>query len=100
MDPRGRRLSELAEAVSGAAGVLPRIVRRALTSGERIPGDLGKLAELVVAGGLGVTDEYIRRLLDAGYSEDVLFECVVAAAIGAGSQRLRAVQRLLRDLRP
>lgn len=97
VDLRGRRLHELAEAVSGAAGALPRSVRRALASGRRIPGELGTLAGLVADGGLEVTDEYIRRLLVSGYSEDEVFECVVAAAVGAGSQRLRAVERLLDD---
>ena len=95
VDLRGRRLDELVETVSNAAGVLPRDVRRALATGGRIPGELGELAELVAAGGAGVTDGHIRRLLVHGYSEDVVFECVVAAAVGAGTQRLRAVERLL-----
>ncbi|MGH4025657.1 MAG: hypothetical protein ACRDRV_13865 [Pseudonocardiaceae bacterium] len=95
MDSRGRRLDELAEAVSSAPGVLPRSVRRALAGGGRISGELGELADLVAAGGAGVTDGLIRRLLVSGYSEDVVFECVVAAAVGAGTQRLRAVERLL-----
>lgn len=98
-DSRGRRLEELAEAVSSTTGVLPRNVRRVLAGGGRIPGELGELAELVAAGGAGVTDGLIRRLLVSGYSEDVVFECVVAAAVGAGSQRLRAVERLLAGCR-
>ncbi|HEX2300948.1 MAG TPA: hypothetical protein VHH34_20975 [Pseudonocardiaceae bacterium] len=95
VDSRARRLAETAETVGGAQGALPRRVRRALAGGERIPGDLGDLAELVVAGGTGVTDGHIQRLLLCGYSEDMVFECVVAAAVGAGAGRLRAVQRLL-----
>ena len=95
VDSRARRLDELAETISSAPGVLPRTVRRALAGGGRIPGELGELAELVAAGGMEVTDRLIRRLLISGYSEDVVFECVVAAAVGAGSQRLCAVERLL-----
>lgn len=99
VDQRGRQLEELAENVSNATGALPRDVRRVLTSGGRIPGELGELAELVAAGGADVTDGHIRRLLASGYSEDVVFECVVAAAVGAGTQRLRAVERLLASCR-
>ncbi|MDQ3764026.1 MAG: hypothetical protein M3460_21220 [Actinomycetota bacterium] len=83
--------------MSSDTGVLPRSVRRDLVRGKSIAGDLGELAELVADGGLGVTDEHIRRLLASGYSEDAVFECVVAAAVGAGLQRLRAVERLLQD---
>lgn len=99
VDSRSRRLDELTETVGSATGVLPRNVRRVLAGGGRIPGELGELADLVAAGGAGVTDGLIRRLLASGYSEDVVFECVVAAAVGAGSQRLRAVERLLATCR-
>lgn len=96
----GRWLNELADRVSSGAGVLPRGVRRGLVSGKGIAGDLGKLAALVAAGGLGVTDEHIQRLLASGYSEDAVFECVVAAAVGAGLERLRVVERVLQDCPP
>lgn len=99
VDPRGRRLSELAETVSAAGGVLPGCVRRALSSGHGISGDLGRLAEQVAAGGLGVTEEHIRHLLMFGHSEDVVFECVVAAAVGAAVRRLHAVEELLASCR-
>ncbi|HEY2762825.1 MAG TPA: hypothetical protein VGJ13_02230 [Pseudonocardiaceae bacterium] len=99
VDPHGLRLRELAETVSGASGVLPRYVRRALASGQAIPGELGRLAELVAAGGTGVTEDDVRCLLDCGYSEDVVFECVVAAAVGAAVLRLRAVEELLASCR-
>ncbi|MGH3693515.1 MAG: hypothetical protein ACRDRX_05875 [Pseudonocardiaceae bacterium] len=99
MDPR-RRLRELADRVSGEAGVLPGDLRRDLVDGKGIGGDLGALAELVAAGGLEVTDEHIRRLLVSGYSADAVFECVVATAVGAGLKRLHAVERLLRDRPP
>lgn len=99
VDSRRERLDELVNTVGGGDGVLPGTVRRALAEGQRIGGELGELAALVAAGGLGVTDEHVRRLLACGYSEDVLFECVVAAAVGAGSERLRAVERLLQERR-
>jgi len=99
-DLRARRLNELVDRVTGCAGALPRGVRRQLVSGGGIAGELRELAELVSAGGSGVTDGHIRRLLAAGHTADELFECIVAAAIGAGLERLRAVERLLRDRPP
>ena len=53
----------------------------------------------MVTGGVGVTDGHIRHLLLCGHSEDVVFECVVAAAVGAGVQRLHTVERLLENCR-
>ncbi|HKS51855.1 MAG TPA: carboxymuconolactone decarboxylase family protein [Pseudonocardiaceae bacterium] len=99
-DLRARRLNELADRVTGHAGALPRGVRRQLVSGGGIAGELRELAELVSAGGSGVTDGHVRRLLAAGHTADELFECIVTAAVGAGLERLRAVERLLRDRPP
>jgi hypothetical protein len=99
-DVRVQRLDELVDRVAGDAGVLPRGVRRELISGNGIAGELAELARLVSAGGLGVTDAHIQRLLAVGYKPDELFECIVAAAVGAGIRRLRAVQQLLRDCPP
>jgi hypothetical protein len=93
-------MNELVDRVAGAAGALPRGVRQELVSGNGIAGELAELAELVAAGGLGVTDMQIQRLLAAGSKPDELFECIVAAAVGAGVRRLRAVQRLLRECPP
>jgi hypothetical protein len=100
VDLRRRRLKELADGVVGDAGALPGGLRRDLVNGRGIVGDLGVLAELVAAGGQEVTDEHIRHLLVSGHSADEVFECVVAAAAGAGLERLRAVEQLLRDCPP
>jgi hypothetical protein len=45
---------------------------------------VAELAVLVSAGGSSVTDGHIRRLLAAGHSADEVFECIAAAAVGAG----------------
>ena len=42
-----------------------------------------------------ITDEDIEALLHAGYSEDVVFELTVAAAVGAGLERRNAGLRVL-----
>ena len=61
--------------------------------------ELGELAELVSAGGTGVTDGHIRRLLAAGHSADEVFECLLAAPSVRGCNSC-AVERLLQDCRP
>jgi alkylhydroperoxidase family enzyme len=49
----------------------------------------------VADGGLTATNAHVAALLAAGYSEDAVFECVVAVAVAAGSARLQIVERLL-----
>jgi alkylhydroperoxidase family enzyme len=43
-----------------------------------------------------VTDSDVQGLLDAGYSEDVVFEQTVSAAVAAGIERLAAGLEVLR----
>jgi alkylhydroperoxidase family enzyme len=43
-----------------------------------------------------VTDADIQRLLDAGFSEDEIFEHTVSAAVAAGLERLDAGLRVVR----
>jgi|SRR5579859_2019480 len=43
-----------------------------------------------------VTDEDIQALLDAGYSEDTIFEAVVSAALGTAIRRYERGMALLR----
>ncbi len=45
-----------------------------------------------------MSDADARRLLEAGYSEDAIFELTVAAALGAAGERLEAGMRALHDL--
>jgi alkylhydroperoxidase family enzyme len=42
-----------------------------------------------------VTDEDLRALKDAGYSEDVIFEQTVSVAVAAGLERLEAALEVL-----
>ncbi|HEX6681741.1 MAG TPA: hypothetical protein VF062_03060 [Candidatus Limnocylindrales bacterium] len=63
----------------------------------RMPTDpaFAPLAAAVRTGGRDVTDQMIQALLDAGHTEDDIFECIVAAAVGAGVERVRSVEQLL-----
>jgi alkylhydroperoxidase family enzyme len=83
------------EAVGGNDGKLPEEVRRQLLDGEVPAGALGTLAAQVLENALTVDDALFDRLRAAGISEDQLFECVAAAAVGAGLQRLRRGLALL-----
>jgi alkylhydroperoxidase family enzyme len=94
---RDRRLEELIAAVVHGPGTLPSTTRRAILTGEPVPGDLARLVAKVADGGLAVTDDDVAALLAGGYGEDAVFECVVAAAVAAGVARLRAVERLLAE---
>jgi hypothetical protein len=90
---RDRRFQELVAAVVHGPGVLPPRVRESLVGGAA-PEGLTAFAAKVADGGLTVTDDDVAALLAAGYSEDAVFECVVAVAVAAASARLRIVERL------
>ncbi len=53
-----------------------------------IPAGLHAYLEKVVRHAYQVTDEDIQSLLQAGYSEEAIFEITVSAALGAGMGRL------------
>ena len=53
-----------------------------------IPSDLSKFVEHVAVAAWRVTTEEVAALLDAGYTEDEVFEVTVSAAMGAACGRL------------
>jgi alkylhydroperoxidase/carboxymuconolactone decarboxylase family protein YurZ len=53
-----------------------------------IPASLQAYLDKVVRHAYKVTDEDIQNLLQAGYSEEAIFEITVSAALGAGMGRL------------
>jgi alkylhydroperoxidase family enzyme len=57
-------------------------------SGE-LPSELYSYINKVALHAYKVTDEDISTLLEAGYSEDAIFEITVSAALGAGMMRLQ-----------
>ena len=92
---RDRRFRELVATVTHGAGVLPSGVRESLVVGTEAPEGLAAFVAKVADGGLAVTDEDVAALLAAGYTQDAVFECVIAVAVAAGGTRLRTVERLL-----
>jgi hypothetical protein len=65
-------------------------LRRAAYCGEGLAEPLSGYVEKLRRHAYRVQDHDIDRVLDAGYSEDQIFELTVAAALGAGDARLRA----------
>jgi hypothetical protein len=80
----------VAEAVLESEGALPPYVRRAIARGEDPP----DLAALLVK-----VREQAYRIVDAdvaGLDPDVVFEAVLAAALGSGEERRHAALKALR----
>lgn len=84
--------SDYVEHIASAPGHLDPSVRRALVEGgPGVPADLAAFADKVAESSWRVTDSDVAGLVDAGHSEDEIFEVIVAAATRAGHRRWRAV---------
>ena len=82
----------------GPGAVAPAL-RQAAFSGGPMPASLAVLVDKIRCRAYQVTDRDVAEALAAGWTESQLFELTVAAAAGAGFQRLDLVDRLL-DGRP
>lgn len=85
--------SATADAVLRGPGALPSGVREALARGEA-PEALRSLVEKIRERAYEVTGDDLAALRDR-YSDDQLFEAVVATVVGAADARLRAGLRAL-----
>jgi alkylhydroperoxidase family enzyme len=65
-------------------------LRQAAQPNREAPPDFAPYLDKVRSNAYKVTDEDIRALRDAGYSEDVIFEQTVSVAVAAGLRRLEA----------
>jgi alkylhydroperoxidase family enzyme len=84
-----------AAAVLDGSGETPSELRRAAASGE-VPPNLALLIQKIRSRAHTVTDEDIDALRGQ-YSDDQLFELIVAATFGAASERLAAALRALEE---
>lgn len=69
-------------------GDLDVTIRSAAIAYQPVPEDLAPLVDKIRKQAFKVVDEDIQRLLDAGYSQDALYELIVATAVGAGKMQL------------
>jgi hypothetical protein len=96
MNDRFRELKEAtAAALLRGPGVTPAQLRQACARGEA-PDELRALVEKIDRHAYEVTDADLEALR-AKYSEDQLFEIIVAAAFGAADRRLAAGLRALEE---
>ena len=84
-----------AAALLDGPGATPSELRHAIASGTA-PADLQALVDKIRARAYTVTDQDVDALRTR-YTEDQLFEIVVAAAFGAASERLAAARQALED---
>jgi alkylhydroperoxidase/carboxymuconolactone decarboxylase family protein YurZ len=95
-DKHADLLKRLEIAISESQGDLDTTTRRELLAGKPIAGKLGSFAIKVAQNATTITDAHVQALIDSGCSEDSIFECVLAAATGAGLERLHAGLAVLR----
>jgi alkylhydroperoxidase family enzyme len=84
-----------ATALLDSSGATPADLRRAVAFGTP-PTELAALVAKIRRDARLVTDEDVNALRSR-YSEDQLFEIIVAAAFGAASDRLAAAHRALEE---
>lgn len=82
-----------ATALLGGAGTTTIALRQAIAAGDP-PAELATLVQKIRSRAYTVLDQDI-DVLRSRYSEDQLFEIVVAAAFGAAGERLAAAHRAL-----
>jgi alkylhydroperoxidase family enzyme len=84
-----------AAALLNGPGVTPQDLRQAVAGGTAPP-DVTALVQKIRSRAYTVTDSDLDALRGR-YSEDQLFEIIVAAAFGAASERLAAAHSALKD---
>ncbi len=99
LDEKDTRLAEGMERIETAAwrrpGVIPSDMRRAVFEGTSQEEPLETYIRKVHDAAYKVIDEEVTALMDAGYTEDGIFELTIAAAVGAGFKRYACAMKLL-----
>ncbi|QUR69293.1 hypothetical protein [Mycobacterium spongiae] len=81
---------KLRSAVLDAPATTDAALRRAAYSGEGLPAPLSGYVEKLHRHAYRVQDDDVEQMRAAGYSDDQIFEVTIAAALGAGDDRMRA----------
>lgn len=100
--PYAEERRALLKAVTKGAGHLSPDVRTAIVDRARgraveaaVPEALVRFVDQVAKDASGIADADVDAVKAAGYSEEAVFEAIVAAALGASLARLEAVDALL-----
>ena len=96
-DPYTDRMKRLEQAVLSGPGQLAVAVRQAAAFSGEVPAELEQYVHNVSQCAYKVTDEDVAALLQAGYSEDQIFELTVSIALGADLSRLKVGQAALAE---
>ncbi|HEY1909522.1 MAG TPA: hypothetical protein VGG73_01255 [Vicinamibacterales bacterium] len=94
-DPYEALRTATAAALLGSPGTTTAELRKAIASGQPPP-ELAALVQKIQTRAYTVVDQDVEALRSR-YTEDQLFEIMVAAAFGAASQRLAAAHRALEE---
>ena len=94
------RVKKAIASLLGAQGETDTSLRQAIFERARlgtgeVPENLRLLVEKIADRPWSVSDDDITRLRGAGYSEDCIYELVLAAAAGAGTRRFEAGLRAI-----
>jgi hypothetical protein len=95
-DPYDTERRALEDAALRGPGETQAKVREAIARGEEVPDDLRELVDKIERHAYRVTDEDIAALKQR-YTEDEIFEFVIAASLGASQRRLDAGLRALEE---
>ena len=88
-------VERLVEAITEGPSTTSAAARRAAFNGGADDPVLAHYVNLVRTHAYRISDDDIQDLRDAGLDDDAIFEITVAAALGAGAERLRAGLSLL-----
>jgi alkylhydroperoxidase family enzyme len=86
----GDPVTDLRHSVFDSPGATSPETRRAAGSGDPLPEPFGSYVAIVRDHSDRITDADVARLVDAGHTEDEIFELTVAAATGAALRSLDA----------
>jgi alkylhydroperoxidase family enzyme len=100
IDRYAHKMERLRYAVVAGPGSLAPDIRQAISEGAFSSSPLGAFARKVADHAFTVSDDDIRELHLARYSDDQIFEAAVSAALGAGLYRLERVLAILRANQP
>ena len=89
------KAARLVDVTLEADGATPAETRHAAFAGRADDPVLAEYVDVVRKHADRITDEDVERLRDGGLDDDAIFEITVAAALGAGAERLRAGLSLL-----